>query len=52
MSYEESIVEKLAIALIKSKQDKQWLIDHGINPASNQKDRRQQIVKYLKENPE
>lgn len=35
---------KQAISIIKTKKDKSWLEERGIKPASNEKNRRQQIV--------
>lgn len=50
LSFNDAMIEKKAISIIKSKGDKKWLEDRGVEPASNQKLRRQQIVDYLKEN--
>jgi hypothetical protein len=44
---EEAKAEKLAIALCKSKEDKQWLLDRNILPASSAPKRRIQIVEAL-----
>lgn len=49
LSYEECIVEKQAIEIIKTKKDKQFLTEAGITPASNEKKRRQQLIELLKE---
>lgn len=46
-SYEESIIEKKVIDIIKQKNDKQVLQDAGITPASNAKKRREQLVDLL-----
>lgn len=48
ITFEEAYNVKRAIELVKTKQDKQWLIDRGITPASNQAARRQQILEVLK----
>lgn len=47
MTMEKATAEKGAIAIINSKEDKRWLKDKGIKPASNVKGRRSQIVEYL-----
>lgn len=47
LSFEESEVEKQVIAICTSKQDKQWLQDRGITPASNQDKRKAQIREKL-----
>ena len=49
ITFESALAEKKAIAIISEKRDKQWLQERGITPASNQKNRRQQIVEYLLE---
>lgn len=49
ITFEEAKAEKEAIQIIKGKQDKVFLEGKGIIPASNQKGRREQIVKYLLE---
>lgn len=46
-SYEESIIEKKVIDIIKQKKDKQVLSDAGITPASNATKRREQLVALL-----
>lgn len=46
-SYEESIIEKKVIDIIKQKKDKQVLLDAGITPASNATKRREQLVALL-----
>lgn len=46
-TYEQAVSVKTAIALVKSKKDKQWLIDKGITPTTNQAKRREQIVEEL-----
>jgi len=50
ISLELSGAEKTAIKIIKHKQDKEWIVQHGMIPESNAKKRREQIVKYLLEN--
>jgi len=49
MTYEEALVEKLAINLIKNKIDKEYILSKNAIPASNQKARRVQIIELLKE---
>lgn len=49
ISFKESLAEKQAIAICKTKKDRHWLEERGIVPASNQAKRRQQIVKFIKE---
>lgn len=48
ISFEEAKCEKEAIAIIKERQDKAWLLDRGIMPASAQANRRVQITDQLK----
>lgn len=48
MSTEDAKVEKEAIAIQKG-DDKAWLKQHGLVPASNAKKRREQIIQKLKE---
>lgn len=48
ITFEEAIAEKKAIEIIKNKEDKAFLEDKGITPASNAKGRREQLVNYLK----
>lgn len=47
ISFEEACDIKEAIAIIKSKKDKEWLKSYGINPENNAKKRREQIIKKL-----
>ena len=49
LTYEEAEAAKFAIQLQKDKMDKEWLVQRGVEPGSNQKIRRQQIVKYALE---
>lgn len=49
ISFEEALAQKKAIEIMKQKQDKGWLIERGITPASNEKARRKQIVNKLME---
>lgn len=51
-SYEESIIEKKVIDIIKQKKDKQVLSDAGITPASNATKRREQLVALLSKGDE
>lgn len=48
ITFEEALAIKQAIHLSKTKQDKQWLIQRGLNPASNEAARRKQIERILK----
>jgi hypothetical protein len=52
ISFEEALWTKTAIELIKKKQDKKWLEERNIVPASSQQKRRAQIIEYLEENNE
>ena len=45
---EEAKCHKEAIQIVKDKQEKQWLLDRDILPASAQANRRRQIVEQLK----
>lgn len=47
ISFEEAWIEKQAIQICKG-DSKQWLIDKGVEPKSNAKLRRQQVVEVLK----
>jgi predicted component of type VI protein secretion system len=49
ISFEEALIEKRIIAIIKNKQDRQWLIDNGVVPAGNQAARRKQIKQRMEE---
>ena len=46
---QEAVADKKAILLCREKRDKEWLQERGIDPASNQKGRREQIVECLME---
>lgn len=48
ITFDEALATKKAISLCKNKLDKQWLIDHGVDPASNEAGRRKQIERILK----
>ena len=48
LTLEQAKIEKEIIAIMNSKQDKQWLKDREIEPASNAKLRREQIEGVLK----
>ena len=51
ITFEQALYTKKAIAIEKSKNTKIWLMDRGVVPAKNSKDRRTQIIKVLeKEN--
>lgn len=47
ISFEQAKATKQAIAIVKEKNDKLWLEERGIVPASNQKSRREQIIEEL-----
>lgn len=49
ISFEEALIEKKIIAIMKEKQDRQWLIGNGVIPASNQAARRKQIKQRMEE---
>ena len=49
VSFEQAKATKEAIAIQKDLDDKQWLRENGIEPASNAKARREQIVEKLRE---
>lgn len=50
MSFEDALAEKQAIQICKEKKDLQWLKERGIIPTRNATKRREQIVKFIKEN--
>ncbi len=47
ISFDQAVTEKKIIELIKTKSDKQFLLDNNITPASNQKLRKQQLREFL-----
>jgi len=47
ISLKEAVADKQAIVICKQKKDKEWLVEKGITPASNQAGRRNQIVEEL-----
>lgn len=47
ITFEKAKLEKEVILICKMKLDKKWLEDRGIIPASNAKERKQQILNYL-----
>lgn len=49
ITFEEARAVKQAIAIQKDLDDKQWLRENGIEPASNAKARREQIIEKLRE---
>lgn len=49
ISFGEARAVKQAIAIQKDLDDKQWLRENGISPASNAKARREQIIEKLRE---
>lgn len=48
ITFEEAQCEKEAIQIVKDKEDKVWLLERNILPASAQINRRRQIVEQLK----
>lgn len=48
MTLEDARIEKEVIAIMKAKEDKKWLENHGLTPAKNAKLRRQQIIEHMK----
>lgn len=50
ITYDEAIIEKKIIEIIKTKTDKVFLESKGIPPAPNAKARRKQLEEYFKEN--
>lgn len=48
ISFEDAMIEKKAIELIKTKKDKDWLLSFDIIPETNTKKRREQIINHLK----
>lgn len=48
LTYEEAVIEKKAISIIKNKKDKQFFTDRGLDIPSNAKKRRTEIVDILK----
>lgn len=48
ITFEEAWIQKKAIEIIKSKQDKEFLISRNVVPASNATKRREQIIAVLK----
>ena len=48
LTYEEAVIEKKAISIIKNKKDKQFFTDRGLSIPSNAKKRRTEIVDILK----
>lgn len=49
ISFEEALIEKQIIAIMKEKQDSKWLKDNGVVPASNAAGRRKQIKQRMEE---
>lgn len=49
ISFEEALIEKKIIAIMKEKQDSKWLKDNGVVPASNAAGRRKQIKQRMEE---
>lgn len=48
LTYQEAVIEKKAIAIIKNKKDKQFFTDRGLAIPSNAQKRRVEIVNILK----
>ena len=48
MTFEEAKLEKEAKAIVDAKEDKQFLLDRDILPASAQANRRKQVLEQLK----
>jgi hypothetical protein len=49
LTFEEAVVIKQAIEICKTKKDKQFLIEHGVKPATSAAKRRTQVEEVLKE---
>lgn len=47
ISFDEAVIQKEAISIIKSKKELSWLKERGIVPASNAEKRRKQIIEEL-----
>lgn len=47
ITFEQAIIEKQVIALCKAKEDKSFLIERGITPASNANKRKEQLREVL-----
>lgn len=47
LTLDQAAIEKKIIELIKTKSDKQFLLDNNITPASNQKLRKEQLREFL-----
>lgn len=47
LSFDEAKIEKQAIQIENTEDTKEWLLSKGIQPASNAKLRRKQIIDYL-----
>lgn len=52
ITYEEALIDKKVIQIIKEKKDKLVLQEAGVTPASNAKLRRQQLANYFKQQGE
>lgn len=50
LSWDQAVLEKQVIEIMKSKKDKEWLKEHGVTPASNHGLRREQVRGILKGN--
>lgn len=49
ISFEQAKIEKKVISICKAKKDKEWLMERGIQPASNASKREEQIRSVLNE---
>lgn len=48
VTWNEAVVQKECLSILKQKKDRTWLLEHGITPASNQTKRREQITEELR----
>lgn len=48
ITFEEALLQKKAIEIIKSKKDVAWLKEQGYTPETNSKKRREQIIEILR----
>lgn len=48
IAFEDALIEKQVIQIIKDKKDKQFFIDRGMEVPKNAKDRREKILEILK----
>ena len=50
ISYEEAVISKKIIQIVKDKSDKDFLLDKGITPENSIAKRKLQLIKYFEEN--